>query len=193
MPSMPITGLILAGGRSKRLHEKDKGLMPFKHRPLIEHVIERLQPQVDELIISANRHIDQYQRYGFQVIEDQLAGFHGPLAGMSAGLQAAQYDCMLTVPCDGPFLPLHLGKRLLSGMQHSSAAYCYDAQREHFTYSILHTSLSGSLRQSIMNHQLKLGKWLAEVNAERVDFSDCPEAFANLNTPEDFHLIEPHQ
>src|SRR5690554_286709 len=82
------TGLILAGGQARRMGNVDKGLQKLSNRPLIEWVLEALQPQVTELMINANRNLEDYHRYGYPVLSDQLSGYHGPLAGIATGLQA---------------------------------------------------------------------------------------------------------
>ncbi len=81
-----VTGLVLAGGQGSRMGGVDKGLQPFRGRPMVAHVIERLAPQVDELLINANRNSDEYARFGHRVIADEIAGFAGPLAGFERGL-----------------------------------------------------------------------------------------------------------
>src|SRR3982751_6760784 len=101
MPS-EVTGVVLAGGQGSRMGGVDKGLQPFRGKPMVAHVIERLAPQVDELLINANRNSDDYARFGHRVIADEIAGFAGPLAGFERGLAHAHGELVLTVPCDSP-------------------------------------------------------------------------------------------
>ena len=96
----PLTGMILAGGKARRMGGQDKGLIPYQGRPLIAHVLERLEPQVQAILINANRSHDQYAQFGHPVIADAEGGFLGPLAGILAGLRAAQTELLLCVPCD---------------------------------------------------------------------------------------------
>ncbi|MES2635961.1 MAG: molybdenum cofactor guanylyltransferase, partial [Pseudomonadota bacterium] len=108
---MAISCIILSGGRATRMGGVDKGLLRLQNQPLIQHVIKRLSPQVDEIFINANREIVQYQAFGYPVLQDSHANFIGPLAGFSLGLQHAKHDYVLTVPCDSPFLPMDLAQR----------------------------------------------------------------------------------
>lgn len=100
-----LTGVILAGGASRRMGGQDKGLLLFRGRPLIAWVIEALAPQVDEVLIVANRHLDHYRAWGHRVVSDLRPDFPGPLAGFEAALLAASHDWILTCPTDAPGLP----------------------------------------------------------------------------------------
>ena len=82
----------------------DKGLIRLQNQPLITHVISRLQPQVDEVLINANREISQYETFGLKVLQDENPEFFGPLAGMVLGLKHGKHDLVLSVPCDSPLL-----------------------------------------------------------------------------------------
>ena len=79
---MSISGVILAGGQGRRMGGIDKGLVDFLGKPLVAHVIQRLGPQVDEILINANREIESYSSFGHEVIQDDIEGFAGPLAGL---------------------------------------------------------------------------------------------------------------
>ncbi|RKP56470.1 molybdenum cofactor guanylyltransferase [Pararobbsia silviterrae] len=140
-----LTGLILAGGQGARMGGVDKGLEPLLGRPLVEHAIARLAPQVGHLAISANRHIAEYRRYGYPVFSDDAgpmrtaspqthtdanapdathAGtprFSGPLAGIATGLASIDSDWLLVVPCDAPLFPTDLAARLIEAIEISAA------------------------------------------------------------------------
>ena len=121
-----ITGLILAGGRARRMGGQDKGLIPLAGRPLIAWVIAALQPQVGRILISANRNQADYAALGFPVIEDEaggaeLAGFQGPLAGIAAAMTLAETPWLLTLPCDAPLPPADLASRLATALVHGLA------------------------------------------------------------------------
>lgn len=161
---LPITGLVLAGGQGSRMGGRDKGLVAWHGRPLVDHVIERIAPQVDELLISANRNLDDYGRRGYRVIADALPGFPGPLAGVLAGLQAASHEWVLTVPCDMPQLPGDLAARLLAAAQGSLIAVAEDEARVHPAVMLVRTELSGRLagylnggRRSVRGFQESVG------------------------------------
>ena len=85
-------GILLAGGKSSRMGGGDKCLLPLAGRPILAHVIERLKPQVAELIISANGESTRFSDFGLPVVEDRLGGYVGPLAGILAGLEWAAHQ-----------------------------------------------------------------------------------------------------
>jgi molybdenum cofactor guanylyltransferase len=188
---MQITGLILAGGRSSRMNGKDKGLLSLLDRPMIAHVIERLQPQVDAILISANRHLEQYQKFGYEVLQDDYDDYRGPLAGMARGLSHSDSDYLLTVPCDGPLLPRDLGQRMLSLAQNNnaSAVIAFDGQFKQPTYNLIHKNCLAALNHALENNEHKLGKWLMDQGALKLDCSDQQFAFINVNTPEDLEQL----
>ncbi|MBI2510013.1 MAG: molybdenum cofactor guanylyltransferase, partial [Betaproteobacteria bacterium] len=94
-----ITGVILAGGRGSRMGGVDKGLQMLRGKPMVQWVIERFAPQVAEVLINANQNIEQYQRFGYRVVPDEIGGFAGPLAGLHRGLSEAAHGLIATVPC----------------------------------------------------------------------------------------------
>jgi len=188
---MQISGLILAGGRSSRMQGNDKGLLNLLDRPMIEHVIQRLEPQVSQILISANRHIEQYQKYGYEVLLDDYDDYRGPLAGMSRGLLKSDSEYLLTVPCDGPFLPLDLARRMLKLAQKegAKAILVFDGQYKQPTYNLLHKDLLPQIVQSLQQDENKLGKWLMDHGALKLDCSEQKSAFININTPADLEQL----
>src|ERR671926_1083594 len=107
-----VSGIVLAGGLGRRMGGVDKGLQPLHGRPMIAHVLERLGPQVDDIVINANQNLERYGAFGHRVVKDEISGFAGPLAGLHAGLAAISQPLAVTVPCDSPFLPSDLVARL---------------------------------------------------------------------------------
>ncbi|MCP3849024.1 MAG: molybdenum cofactor guanylyltransferase MobA [Gammaproteobacteria bacterium] len=192
--STKISGLILAGGRSSRMDGSDKGLLKLLDKPMIEHVINRLKPQVEEIIISANRHLESYQKFGYLVLVDDYDDYRGPLAGISRGLSQTKSDYLLTVPCDGPLLPMDLGQRMLAAAQKEKvqAVLAFDGHYRQPTYNLIHKDLLPAINQSLENNEHKLGKWLMDNGAISLDFSDQKSAFVNVNTPDDLNLLS-HQ
>ena len=187
-----ITGVILAGGKGRRMGGLDKGLVEYQQKPLVAHVIERLAPQVNSLLINANRNADKYQRYGFPVIADQLADYQGPLAGFSAAMIAAKTDYVLTVPCDGPLLPADLVSRLVEAMdrQNAKISVAHDGQRLQSVYALIKRDLLPSLQSCIQTGQRRVDVWYASQAIALSDFSDTPESFLNINFPEDSDEIQ---
>jgi molybdopterin-guanine dinucleotide biosynthesis protein A len=187
-----ITGVILAGGRATRMGGRDKGLLPLNGRPMIQFVLDTLGPQVDGILINANRHLDEYGRFGPQVITDEPAEFSGPLAGMAAALHHSQSDYILSVPCDGPWVPQDLARRLLSGLQEQGrkVAAAHDGERLQPVFALIHRDLLPALEAYLASGDRKLGLWIRQQQAALVDFSDQPEAFFNVNSPEELKEAE---
>ena len=114
---MGITGLILAGGKASRMNGANKALVPFLGRPMLPQVIERLAPQVDEILINANQDFEHFTPFNFPRISDEIGEYAGPLAGLHTGLKASQQEWILAVPCDSPLLPQDLAERLMQAVQ----------------------------------------------------------------------------
>jgi molybdopterin-guanine dinucleotide biosynthesis protein A len=175
----------------------DKGLVQLQNKPLIQHVIQRLTPQVNEIIINANRGISQYQALDYLVLEDEISGFSGPLAGFSLGLKHAKHDFLLTVPCDSPLLPLDLASRLMAALIENNAdiAVATSHGDTHPVFCLCKKILLGSLEGYLNNGERKVSAWQKEQKYIEVDFSDCidkngHDAFINLNTLEDISALE---
>ncbi|OGT19500.1 MAG: molybdenum cofactor guanylyltransferase [Gammaproteobacteria bacterium RBG_16_57_12] len=180
----PITGIILAGGKGLRMGGVEKGLLVLDGKPLIEHVIARIRPQVGPIIINANRHLDRYARYGYPLAQDLWPDFRGPLAGLLSALPLVRTPYILCVPCDAPFLPDDLTRRLMVALEAEQAqvsaatvagdlqAVCFLARREALD----------DLQDYLGSGQRKVQDWLAARRLAITDFSDCAMAFANINT-----------
>jgi molybdopterin-guanine dinucleotide biosynthesis protein A len=192
-PPAPIVGAILAGGRGRRLGGVDKGLVEVAGRPLVEWVIAALAPQVDTLLISANRHLDCYSRYGYPVLPDSLTEFQGPLAGLVTALdKAAPAGAILAVPCDNPVPPPDLASRLLGALlrERAELAVAHDGERLQPLYALIPFALRSSLASYLASGERKVDRWYARHRLAIADFSDRAEAFANLNRPQDLERIE---
>jgi molybdenum cofactor guanylyltransferase len=181
-----ITALILAGGRGSRMGGQDKGLTPLLGKPMIEYILEQIAPQVDHVMINANRNLDKYQRYGHTVISDNLNDYQGPLAGFAAGLDNSPTELMITLPCDGPTLPHELVSKLLKAMQSENAdiVVAHDGKRLQPVYALLKRSLLPSLNEFLANGDRKIDLWYPKHRMTTADFSEVTEAFNNVNTPQ---------
>ncbi|MES2499206.1 MAG: molybdenum cofactor guanylyltransferase MobA [Pseudomonadota bacterium] len=189
---MAISCIILSGGRATRMGGVDKGLLRLQNQSLIQHVIKRLSPQVDEIFINANREIVQYQAFGYPVLQDSHADFIGPLAGFSLGLQHAKHDYVLTVPCDSPFLPMDLAQRLLAHLTQKNADIaiaCSDGS-VHPVLCLCKKTVLLTLNQYLASGERRVSTWQKSLAYTEVDFSDVPDAFINLNTFEDLAEVE---
>ena len=189
---MAISSIILSGGRATRMGGIDKGLVSLQQKPLIQHVIERLKPQVDEILINANREITQYQAFGYPVFQDSDQNFTGPLAGFSLGLKHAKHDYLLTVPCDSPLLPHDLAQRLLNALitQQADIAVASSDGNAHPVFCLCKKSVLPSLAAYLATGERRVSSWQKSLAYTEVDFSDCSDAFVNLNTIEDLEALE---
>lgn len=170
----------------------DKGQVLFQQKPLIAHVISRLIPQVDEIMINANREIDTYQSLGYRVLQDEIADFAGPLAGIQLGLKYANNDYVLTAPCDSPLLPLDLAQRLQAALMqhHADIAIVSSDGHTHPVFCLCKKSVLPILNDYLKHDGRKVSEWQKSLNHVYVDFSDCTEAFTNLNTQDDLTAFE---
>lgn len=181
-----VTALVLAGGRGQRMGGTDKGLIELSGKPMIEHILERLEPQCDHIIINANRNVDRYAVYGHPVLRDSLGDYQGPLAGFSTGLKHAKTPFIMTLPCDAPDLPADLVERMLTTMNERQAdiAVAHDGERMQPVYALIRTALHENLDQFLASGDRKIDRWYALNNTVTVDFSDVRDIFRNVNTPE---------
>lgn len=189
---MSISAIILAGGRATRMGGRDKGLLHLQRKPLIAHVIHRLAPQVSEIMINANREIDAYRTFGYPVLQDEVTDFAGPLAGMQLGLKHASNEYLLTVPCDSPALPPDLATRLQAALivHRADIAIATSDGSTHPVFCLCKKNVLPSLNDYLEHGGRKVSEWQKSLNHVYADFSDCHDAFANLNTPEDLHQFE---
>jgi molybdopterin-guanine dinucleotide biosynthesis protein A len=191
-----ITGLILAGGRAQRMGGIDKGLVPFMGKPLIEHAITRLTPQVATILINANRNQDRYAQYGHAVIADQHPDFAGPLAGFAAGLEHCKTEYLLSVPCDSPVFPLDLSEQMLEAMINTQSDLVYASSKDPSgavwtqpVFCLMRRSVQQSLQEFLDQGGRKIDRWFEALPSSTVVFAD-EAAFANTNTPEELQTLE---
>lgn len=187
-----ITVLILAGGQGRRMGGIDKGWTNFVGRPLIAHVLSRVQGQAGSVLINANRSLDAYRELGARVVEDREGGFQGPLMGIWSGLAAASTPWVVAVPCDTPALPEELVARLRNGIGENDIAVAHDGERAHPVVALIRRSLVDDLGEALAGGERKIDRWYARHAWCHVDFSDQPGAFANLNSPEDTAALAAH-
>ncbi len=187
-----ITGVVLAGGQARRMGGVDKGLVEVAGRPMIEHVIARLRPQVSGLVINANRSLDAYRKLGYPVVPDASGDFLGPLAGICATLRAARTPFILTSPCDTPLLPHCLADRLWQASRKADAelAVAHDGERLQPVFALIHTELSESLERYLGEGGRKIDRWYEMHRLVTVDFSDAAGSFVNVNDPRQRAEIE---
>ncbi|MFO8004420.1 molybdenum cofactor guanylyltransferase MobA [Thioalkalivibrio sp.] len=182
-----VAGLILAGGRARRMGGEDKGLISLAGRPMVEHVLERIRPQVDDVLINANRNAERYGSYGHRVVADVIGDYSGPLAGMLTAMMAVQQPWLAVVPCDSPLLPTDLVDRLCRSVLAESAeiAVAHDGRRLQPVIALLSCSLLPDLRAFVDQGGRKIDTWYMQHRMVATDLSDHPEAFVNVNTPDE--------
>lgn len=176
--------IILAGGEGKRVDGQDKGLLTYKDKTLVQHVIDRVSPQVNEIIISANRNIEEYKRYGYPVISDVAEEYRGPMAGIAAALPYCNNEWVLIVPCDMPFLPDDIVDTLSDDINNTGICIAEYNQRLQLVFFI-NKKLLPSLTRSLQNDQLRLMQWVNSHHPKIIKFSKN-DSFKNLNHTEHF-------
>lgn len=187
IPQKEITGIILAGGRAQRMGGVDKGLIMLHGKPMIEHVIAALRTEIVNLLISANRNLDQYTAFGYPVIPDILEGYLGPLAGIASGMRAAGTQYIVTAPCDSPLVASKLVQRLYDTLTREDAeiSVAHDGERMHPVFALMRRDLLPNLLDYLNAGQRKVDRWYAQHRLAVTYFDDTPESFRNVNSPED--------
>lgn len=195
-----ITGLVLAGGRGSRMGGADKGLQNFNGVPLALHTLLRLQPQVGEVLVNANRNLSAYESFGVPVWPDALSDYAGPLAGFLTGLEQCESSWLVTVPCDTPLFPADLVTRLVEAAEREDAEIAMasapgqDGQlRTQPVFCLLRRELLESLVKFTHGGGRKIDAWTALHRTVVVPFdrpADDPRAFYNANTLDELRGLE---
>jgi molybdopterin-guanine dinucleotide biosynthesis protein A len=187
-----VTGVVLAGGRARRMGGEDKGLIPFKGRPLAAYAVEALGTVAGQILVNANRNQAAYAGLGHPVIADPTNRFDGPLAGLLSAMNSADTPYILTVPCDCPFMTGELLQRLITAFSGAGAeiAVARDAERLHPVFLCVRRDLADSLEHYLRSGQRKIDTWLGLHRQVFADYSDQPEVFINVNTPEELAALE---
>jgi molybdopterin-guanine dinucleotide biosynthesis protein A len=182
-----VTGIVLAGGMGRRMGGIDKGLVLLAGRPMAEHVLARLRPQVDDVLINANQNLDRYATFGAPVVADAIGGFAGPLAGLHAGMTAASREFVVTVPCDSPFLPDDLVGRLMAGLTAGDAqlAVARTFDQPHPVFALVRRAVLPHLTAFLDGGGRKIDAWYATLRTVEVAFDDEADAFRNINTSDE--------
>ena len=187
-----ITGVILAGGRARRMGGADKGLVLFNGKPLIEYVIDALEPQVGRLLINANRNHEKYRSYKFDVISDELKDYCGPLAGMACVLNEINTPYLVTAPCDTPFITDNLVKNLSSSIVHENTeiSVAHNGERLQPVFCMIKKTLITSINEYLQNGGRKIDQWFEQHSLSIVDFSSHSECFENFNSKDEILISE---
>ena len=190
-----VTGLVLSGGRGRRMGGMDKGLQLLHGKALFLHAAQRLQLQTASVLVSANRHLENYEKAGFPVVTDELDDFAGPLAGFHAGLLRCQTPLMVTVPCDCPFYPDDLVLKLKGALLENDAdiAIAVTGAKEPFTpqpvFCLMKSQLQPHLTAFLQSGQRKIDAWHLSLKVARTHFENDAN-FYNINTLEELEMLE---
>lgn len=205
VPNKAITAVVLAGGQGMRMGGLDKGLQLFNGLPLAQHALHRLQPQVNKLIVNANRNISAYQSFGFPVYCDDnaLGAFAGPLAGVITALQQCTTPYLLTVPCDAPLFPADLAARLAAALAAGNAEIAVVSApesgdsssicRPQPVFSLMEVGMLKSLQHYTQAGGRKVSAWMDQHRVAYAAFKnphDAPDAFFNANTLTELSVIQ---
>ena len=192
MSDEKITGVVLAGGLGRRMGGIDKGLQELRGQPMVHWVVERLAPQVDELLINANQNGERYAAFGHRVVPDQIHDFAGPLAGLNAALSAASHPLVATAPCDAPFPPADLIPRLFSALTATGAdlAVARTFDQPHPVFCLCRRDVLPHLTEFLAGGGRKIDRWYTTLKVVEVAFDDEADAFENINTREELGRFE---
>jgi molybdenum cofactor guanylyltransferase len=189
----PITGLVLAGGRARRMGGEDKGLMEVGGRAMVQWVACALRRQCATVVINANRNAPRYGALtGLRVIADGVEGFAGPLAGMAAGLKECNTPLLACAPCDSPLLAPDLVARLHRAMVEEEAeiAVAHDGERMQPVFALMHRDLLASMEAFLARGGRKIDAWYAGHRVSLAPFPDALDMFLNVNTPQQRDILD---
>ena len=177
--------VILAGGQARRMGGKDKGFVLFQDKPLIEHALNTLTPQTDQIAINANRSTEKYSRYAV-TFPDQFNEYPGPLAGMHSGLINVNSDWAGFIPCDSPTLPSNLVSLLCDAVKEDTdIVVAHDGEYMQPVVTLMHKRIIPKIDAFLARGDRKIILLYKECNTVFADFSNYPNAFINLNSPQE--------
>ena len=190
----PIVGVVLAGGLARRMGGGDKGLIALQGRPILDHVLDRLRPQVDHIVINANGDPGRLAGYELTIVADAIEGFAGPLAGVLAGMEWAAREVpaarwIVTAATDTPFFPADLVRRFERAVAQEGAdmACAASGGRNHPVFGLWPVALRADLRHAMTAEAIrKVDLWTARHRLAVAEFPHEPyDPFFNVNRPDD--------
>jgi molybdopterin-guanine dinucleotide biosynthesis protein A len=196
---MITLGLLLAGGLARRMGGGDKPLLSLGGRPILDHVVDRLRPQCDGLILNANGDPARFARWRLPVVADDVPGFAGPLAGILAGLDwAAEHrphvTAVVSVAADTPFIPHDLVARLVAAAaaEGLSLACAASGGWTHPVVGLWPVELRHDLRRALVEEgERKIDRFTARFGCASAEWPSAPvDPFFNVNTPDELAEAE---
>jgi len=187
--SSDISALILAGGKASRFNGKNKGLVPLKAAPMISYVIQALKPQVKTILISANRDIETYHKFGYPIIQDkhpEIDQLQGPLAGILQGMEYANTPWLLLSPCDTPFLQDDYCQKMIAALaaHPNRLAVASHQQKLQPLFALIPVTFKDSIENALHNKNYKVAQWVKSMPYIEVNFTD-KLMFTNINSPDE--------
>lgn len=194
-----VTGVLLAGGQSRRMGGGDKGLLEIAGKPMLAHVLSRLQTQVDRVVINANGDAARFAAFGLPVFADTIEGHVGPLAGVLAGMRwhaanVADHGLIVTVSTDAPLIPMELVQRLAGALNDdpkAAIALASSGGNLHPVIGLWPVNLADDLESALRDGVRKVRHWTDRHGTVIVDFdyiqagSRAIDPFFNANTPDE--------
>ena len=184
-----VTAVVLCGGKGARLHGQDKPLILVESRRIIDHILEQLEQQVANILLSCSRNVALYEALGYQVVVDSEPA-RGPLAGIVESVQFVYTEWMLTVPGDVPFLPKTLISRLSESAQNSGIAVPLVAEQRENLFLLMNRHQRQDLQNFYSNGGTAVKYWLDKISAQPTDLSDLDNCFLNINTYADLDVMK---
>jgi len=195
--TVPIIGVILAGGLSRRMGGGDKGLRLLGGKSILRHVVDRVVPQVGRTILNANGDPGRFAEFGLPVVPDSLPDFPGPLAGVLAGMDwaranAAEATHVATFAGDSPFVPRDLVARMAAEIPAAEIVSVRSAGQDYPIIGLWPVSLADALRRAMVEEDMrKVDRWTARYRLAVIDVAADPvDPFFNANAPADLDEAE---
>ena len=184
MERADITGIVLCGGRGRRFGGAPKALAKLHGRPLLDHVLKRLAPQVSRVLLSVGQSADPFSQFGLETIVDVEPGT-GPLGGVVAALPAVRTRWVLTCPADTPCLPTNLVGLLAADAERVGVAVPHDGTRRQNLFVLMRHDRALALARFFAAGGRAIHRWLDAEGIASTDLSQCAGAFRNVNTRQD--------
>lgn len=181
MRASAVTALILAGGKGSRMGHQDKGWVSYKNKPLIQHAIDIVAPQVQDIVISYNQNEARYTALPYKGTTDRTPGYLGPLMGILSCRDLIATDLTFVMPCDTPGLPLDIIAQLMAPLESHALAVVHDGTRLQPLIFLTRTQLIDSIEFYLSTGDRSVTGWVHSVDNVVVDLSSQQSAFWNLN------------